>query len=383
MVHDMLKELQGIDPNHLAAIVRQDQGSPQFEIGDWVVERLSTKGIANPDGLFRFRGQGYEGQAAKPWAVVLKIIDGSYEAEDPRDIWYWKRELLVAQSGLLQHLPSPVVAPRVYATVEHENSAWLWMEYISDSTSEPWTPSQYAFVARELGRFNGAYLGGAPLPDYPWLATEHCRWWLATLQRRQPEQAWDNRFVRRAVARRLRPQVARVGAEKERWLGVLDQVPQVFSHFDFQRRNLFIRAREDGTDEVVAVDWGWVGRGPLGGDLFSLVGGSAILFEVELEGLPELEASAFEAYLAGLNDAGWNGDPDLVRLAYTTWFALWIGAVGPAATAVWTSDERIEAALQQFGRGPEEIAAAWALLCELGLERADEARRLRDQLQVG
>lgn len=167
MREDMLAQLRATDPTLLIELVRQDQRSPAFEIIDWTVERLSSQGIANPDGLFRFSGDGRAGQQIRPWSMVLKIVQKPDEEQDPRDTWYWKRELLAAQSQLLERLPGPVAAPRIYAAVEDEASGWLWMEQVSGSTTQLWTPAQYAFAARELGRFNGAYLTGVPLRPIP------------------------------------------------------------------------------------------------------------------------------------------------------------------------------------------------------------------------
>ena len=52
---DRLAQFRPIDPTEHTAIIRQDQASPAFELLDWTVERLSTKGISNPDGLFCLR----------------------------------------------------------------------------------------------------------------------------------------------------------------------------------------------------------------------------------------------------------------------------------------------------------------------------------------
>jgi hypothetical protein len=383
MRSDVLERLRAVDPRLLAEIVRQDQRSQSFELRDWTVERLSSQGIINPDALFRFSGHGRAGNEARPWAVVLKILHKPQEEQDRRDLWYWKRELLAGQSQLLERLPGPVMAPRVYAATEHADSGWLWMEHIGGNTSQSWTPAHYAFAARELGRFNAAYLTGSPLPTDPWLCMDHCRWWLRTLERYHPERAWDNPFVHTAFSEPVRRNVERLRAEAGRFLTVVNQLPQLFSHFDFQRRNLFIRARADGTDEVVAVDWAMVGIGPLGGDLVSLIGVSALLFEVEPEKVAELEGVSFDAYRAGLRDAGWAGDPDLIRLGYTAWLAVWIGATAPTLTAFWTAEGIRDLAKRHFGCGPEAIAASWATLCEFALDRADEARDLMDQLRLG
>ena len=132
---------------------------------------------------------------------------------------------------------------------------------------------------------------------------------------------------------------------------------------------------------VLLASCGWTapGRGARG-ELVALIGVSAVLFEVEPDDLRELETVAADAYVAGLRDAGWEGDADLVRLGYTAWLALWFGAAGPILTAVWTADATDESVVQPFGRGPEALAAGWATLCDFALDRGDEARLLMDRL---
>ena len=134
MTQAMLEQLQAIDPEVLTTIVRQDQRSPTFEITQWAVDRLSSKGIINPDGLFRFSGYGRAGDVSRPWSVVLKIVRKPDDQQNPRDIWYWKRELLAAQCQLLEHLRGPIAAPRIYAISEHADNGWLWMEHIVGRT---------------------------------------------------------------------------------------------------------------------------------------------------------------------------------------------------------------------------------------------------------
>ncbi|MEN9938381.1 MAG: hypothetical protein RLZZ387_4960, partial [Chloroflexota bacterium] len=379
MAVSMLEQLQAIDPNLLTEIARNVQDCRSFTITDWHVDRLSTKGIINPDGLFLFQGTGHDGRVSRPWSTVLKIIRRGGQEHDLRSIWYWKRELHTVQSGLLTRLPGGIRAPRIYAATEHTDSAWIWMEHIVPDSAQLWTPAQYALAARAVGTLNGAYLAGTPLPDEPWLCTEHCGWWLAAIEHYDPERAWENRFVRAAFPTALRLRVERLRADRERFLAVLTQLPQVFSHFDAQRRNLFIRTHDD-TPEVVAIDWALVGCGPVGGELCVLLADSALLCELAADDVPELEEACTAAYLSGLADAGWSGDPGLVRLGYCAWFAMHIGAAAPGATVAWTGDETGEAMQQAFGWDREAVVAQWARLCELALDRADEARHLMERL---
>lgn len=384
----MFEKLQSIDPSLLADVVRQDQRDRKYTITDWTVGRLSDRGILHPDGLFLFSGHGSNREASTPWSIVLKLLRYPDRELDPRHLNYWKREIEAFQSGLLTRLPGLVTAPRYYGSIEFAEGVGLWMEHIVETGPSRWTPHQYAFAAQQLGRFNGAYLNETPLPDYPWLSAGLVRAWTGGLME-DLDKAWENPIVRQTFSEKIHERCRRLWVERERFYTLLDRLPQVFSHLDFQRRNLFLRKREDGQDEIVAVDWAQCGIGALGGDLSNLIGLSSLLGELDTTALPALEGLAFEAYLSGLREAGWQGNPDLVRFGYTAWVGLWVGAFAPTGTSYWTADTpwwtREEAnafALQQFGKMGQELASDWAGICEFGLDRADEARQLADRLFV-
>lgn len=177
MASKTLTALQALDTAVITEVVRQDQQEPNLEVTDWTVKPLSTKGIMNPEGLFVFSGQVRAGESARPWSVVLKVLKKPKKEQEPHEIWYWKRELSAAQSGLLASLPGSVVAPRFYGTKEHEDSGWLWMEHVQETKGGVWTLDDYAFAARQLGQFNGAYLTGTPVPSEPWFCHKLVRQW--------------------------------------------------------------------------------------------------------------------------------------------------------------------------------------------------------------
>jgi hypothetical protein len=375
MAPNPLEELRNLDPALLVGVVRQDQRSPRFEITDWQVEPLSDQGIINPEGLFRVCGHGRDAAGARPWTVVVKIVKDPGQPRDPAHLWYWKRETLLAQSGLLDALPGPVCAPRFYGVIERERDDWLWIEYIADAVRGPWGLEGYVFAARQFGRFNAA-CAQSPLPDAPWLCRAHARGWAEGLS---PLKAWENPYVQRFFAAELQTRAGRLWAERERFYDALARLPQVFSHFDAQRRNLHTRRDAAGATEIIAIDWALCGIGPLGGDLYALIGSSAALCEWEPARLEEIEAAVYAAYLAGLAEGGWRGDPRLPRLGYTAWIALHWGLALPAASAFWLTESMIPHAQRRFGHSPEELALGWAALCNFSLNRGDEARGLREE----
>jgi hypothetical protein len=176
----------------------------------------------------------------------------------------------------------------------------------------------------------------------------------------------------------VRERVLRLWDEREHFLNVLNRLPQTFSHFDFSRRNLLIRARNDGREEVVAVDWALCGCGAVGGDLSSLLGTSAALFELDTTILSSIEPAVFEAYIKGLRDVGWTDNPELARLGYTAYLPMFWGLAFPSLIADHSNDE--QAVRRAYGCSREELASTWARLCEFALDRADEARDLMARL---
>jgi hypothetical protein len=167
--------LDAIDPAVLQEVVRQDRRDPDFLIADWAAEPVGQKGFADSEALFRIYGNGSGESTGEPWSVVLKILHASERELDPREPYYWRRELLLAQAGMLESLPGPLLAARMYKAADYGATAWVWMEYLVDSAPEHWSLEQFMFAARQLGRFSAPYLAGLDIPDYPWLVTEHCR----------------------------------------------------------------------------------------------------------------------------------------------------------------------------------------------------------------
>jgi len=371
--NDLIVTLQSLDPTILTRVVRLDQHSPNFAIGDLSVRRLSDRGIINPDGLWLFSGQGRDERGERPWSVVLKILNLPEGGGTDEDGY----ELLVARSGLTERLPGPVKAQRFYETQKRPEAAWIWMEHVQPKSSDPWRLEDYAFTARQIGRWNGAFLNGKALPREPWLKRQQYRIWI---NRDNNAEAYNFPLNQKYITGTTRARQERLWAEREQFFRVLESLPQVFSHFDLQRRNLFIRTGQDGRDELVAVDWAWCGIGSVGAELYSLVGGSVTLLEWPVSALPELDAVTFSNYLEGLREAGWLGEAELARLGYTAWLAVWWGCVFPIAFTFWASEGFRSYALQQFGVAGEAMYEKWMPWLEAILDYADEARQLASKL---
>jgi len=97
----------------------------------------------------------------------------------------------------------------------------------------------------------------------------------------------------------------------------LDALPQTLCHGDTQRHNLFLTTGSDGRPEVVAIDWGPVGLGPIGEDGANYDSGVVADLAMSVEQIAEYCEACYERYLAGVRAAGWTGESRLARLGYT------------------------------------------------------------------
>jgi hypothetical protein len=390
VAQDILTSLRTIDPVVLTDVVRQDQRSSTFAITEWAVAPLSHHTIIDTTGgLYCFTGRGRDEQGERTWSVVLKIVNnpGHENAQNPRNWAYWKREQLAFQSGVLPNLPSPLIAPRCYGVREDGNGAWIWMEHIVEMAPRRWTLEEYARAARHFGTFQAAYVVDAPYKDEPWLTDGFFRsvyapndWWTPHMDPAQPGNTWESPVTQAWYTADRKARTLSLFAERETFLAILDRLPPVLCHNDAHRRNLLLCKRPDGQYQTVALDWAFAGRGALGADTSELVMTSLFFLEQDPTLVADLATSVLDGYIAGLCDAGWNGDVRVVRLAYLASVALGFGISMPGWIGFMLGEELIANTTQQFGRSADEIARAWMMLWEYAQTCADEARDLMREL---
>ena len=324
--------LQSIDQSTLTPIVRQALHRPNCQIREWHTSQLGG-GAGNPVsvGLYRFEGVGQDGDEPVAWSVVLEILQSPAnvgwvnmgEGDDQTHWNYWKRELLLYQSGLLESLPEGLVAPRCYGAVELPNQvAMLWLEDIHDAYAGVWSLERYALTARHLGRLNGRYLVEPVKPVFPWFGRQRSRQWVVGLSGWQT-LPWDHPLVRKRYPRPEQNSFRRMLDENERFLVKLDGLPQALGHGDTYPTNFMSRHLANGLEQTVALDWALMGIEPLGDDLGQLVfGAQTNLLEIRGEDVTE---TLFAAYLDGLGDMGCRIEPSLVRFGFAAAAALRVG----------------------------------------------------------
>ena len=295
---------------------------------------------------------------------------GLDQREILRDALRWDREADAYGSGLLETLPRGLVAPRCFAIDNREASAWLWLEDITEGMLA-WDVKRYALAARHLGRFNGEYLTGRPIPEFPWLSRAWLQNWVRYFTTSSGPLLADDRVWARPPTADLFPETLRADlrrllAESDRWWRALDRLPLVFSHLDAFRANLLSRAGPHGV-ETVAVDWAVAGIAPLGAEVAQLVIAS-LFYHGDPADPTELASQCLDGYGQGLSDAGYRvSESDLQRAYVINAVARWGLIIGPLGRV---GDPASEEAMSRTFRFPFSriigmIAAKTRYLCAI------------------
>ncbi len=371
---DIEAELQAIDRETLNSLVRKALDSDTVEVTDWEYHPINSY---SDNLMYRWAGKAHDPGAGPssrdgiPWAIILKIV--SQRAE------FGPREARAYQSGLLAALPGGMAAPRCLAVEEQAGYDWMWLEELTDHVGQPWPLNRYRLAARHLGRFNGAYLTSRPLPTDPWLSRGFLRAWVtrrATSAAKLPGIR-EHPLVHRAFPPAVADGVLRLWRDMDTLLAALDQLPQTLCHLDANPSNLFARRGADGQEQTVAIDWECVGIAPLGAEMVGLVSSGLWRGMVEMAAARELDELAFAGYLVGLREAGWQGEPRMVRFGYTAASALrYLLAFAGGTMSAALREHRHALEEQRHGRPIQEIMDREGEWRRFLLGLADEAWEL-------
>jgi hypothetical protein len=233
-----------------------------------------------------------------------------------------------------------------------------------------------------MGRFNGGYVAGEPLPAVEGLGPGGLRSWVSA-SRGWAAAGAVSRRTPASLGVRAVPDldaVMRLLLDAERMLDQIDRLPQTFVHRDATPGNVLVRATADGNELFVLIDWMLAGRGALGEDAAGIVGATAWQLLTEPRDARALEERVLTGYLAGLRDAGWNGDDRLVRFGYAATLALrfaplilaWVPELDDTSKSDWF--------VRKFARPAADVADAWGEMLPFLLARGQEARSLADDL---
>jgi Phosphotransferase enzyme family len=341
--------------------------------GPPTVEPLPHAAVASATaGLWRVR-------IAERSAVVKLLAHApaggspNWRSGDEESHWYyWRREAEAYRSGLLAGLGGGIRAPRCDLVADRgDGSVALWLEDLRGDPASSWSLDRYQLAARHLGQAQGEFIAARRLPDDPWLSRRWLRSYLDQPLRRltvpTDRELWRHPLLAGWFPAPPTAALQAMRADRGRFLAALDRMPTTLCHHDFHPANLF----DGGHGTTAAIDWSFVGIGPLGEDAGNLVPDAVLDFHVDPEDLDALYEAVAGGYAAGLRAAGWSGPDATVRLAMSATMAAKFAWIGPAlAHAVIDGRELLN------GRPLGDAVPWWAPTVGFLLDRAREAREL-------
>lgn len=312
--------------SNLHTPLRRLLGNEVSSISDWSC--LQIVGGGDELGVWRVSGTAIVAGADRPWTIFLKGWPPPQIDADPAD-WDWPgRETLLYRSRIVADLAGHIIAPRFLGEMDRPDAShWLWLEGISDDADPPWALERYGLIARRLGQMNGRFLPDKTLPDEAWLSRNWLRQWVEEAEQavRDLKRHADHPLIHLVLPPSISSSLIRLWAERKALFALLEELPQTFCHLDAFRRNLFLRQRPDGSDEIVAIDWGYAGIAALGEEIAPLVAATLFFGDVPPSDAQRLESLVMDGYIDGLHDAGWSGGADQVLTGYVASVALRYG----------------------------------------------------------
>ena len=348
-------QLAALPPAAISTLVGQALGGTGWAVSAWRHTRIHMSHGPASGGLYRLSGTAQAGGQLRDWSLILKVVTPlagmtPEQNDDQSHPIYWKREVLVYQSGWLAHLPGGLRGPRCFSIESQpDGTVWLWLEDVRDRYGEQWPLEQYARAARSLGRFNGAYLAGQPRPPYAWLPSRGDEprgviaafGWVEALAR--DPATWQHPLLRSTFPEHVVAGLPGLWDSRQRLLDAFDRLPRTVCHQDAWRGNLFAPVG-GADDELVAIDWAYVRWSVVGTDLGDLAVAGYGMLPLRLS-LADIDGAVFDAYLYGLREAGWAAPRAQVRFAYNTAAAVKYGCL-----LIWLPNVLDDARRDSFSR---------------------------------
>lgn len=315
------------DVEYLVRSVQKLLEEPDAVIQSWEVEPINPGRLNfTTSGIYRIRGTATAAGALLSWSLILKCIKpDSAEKEDVTYHNYWKREAEIFSSGILDHLPGRIIAPRCFSVQYRlDHTIGLWMEdvFCHSKCDHVWPLDDWGWIAERLGEFHGAYLTGAPLPQQEWICPSWLKSWVRGCRQYAPviqKQAhsiwqWFNQY----------------SEQLDKVINTLDQLPRVLSHQDLGQGNIFMPTERLDDSVLTLIDWQFMSISGVGEELGKLFGVNASLGHIAAEDIFTAKEEMFDRYMYGLRTAGWMGDERLARYGY---------CVAIAARSMWEVPE--------------------------------------------
>ena len=175
---DVEGAVAALDAGIVAAVARAALDAPGAGVEAWTHERIPA-GLGDATaGTFRVTGTARVGGALKvthPGWGPDADARAARAAADPAHWRNWQREALVYQSGAVAGVPGGFAPARCLRVDLGARQAHLWLEEVRADEPQPWPAARLRLTAQHLGRFQGAFAAGRPLPPEPWFPRDWLR----------------------------------------------------------------------------------------------------------------------------------------------------------------------------------------------------------------
>jgi hypothetical protein len=293
-------------------------------------------------------------------------------SDDPHHWNYWRREADACTSDELRASLAGTGLEMPAATIEEDDDGiTLWLDFVPGVPGTDFDLADHQALARGLGRWQAQ----GPL-DVPWGSRGFLRAYSGSKPAPFPllddDAAWALPIIRDCFPGMLRDGWRRLVANRERLLSIMESLPRTRGHLDVWAGNTTRRVG----GPVALFDWSFTGDAALGEDIGNQVPDGVFDLFWPAERVGELDEAVFEAYLDGLRQRGWGGDPRVVRL----------GMAAASVKYAWLLPQMLEEASDPVGRAywrevdPTLKYAARGKGMVRMVNWADEAIRLADQL---
>ncbi|GLX66664.1 hypothetical protein [Paenibacillus glycanilyticus] len=364
-----------IDSAYLQSLLRRIVPSNCLQLLSWNCSPLGNN--KEESSVYRVSCSFLDNDRERNYALILKILKPDYLRNQVDHYYYWKREALVYGSGILNQLPNSIRAPLCYAVEEHpEENVWIWLEDMAiEELQIDWSLEHMQKISCLLGKFNGVYITGTPLPTESFLCHSWIRSWVevcAAYAKPIEEQKviWDS-CLEDFDGNSYMWELYHINRNRvNSLLQTIELLPRVFAHQDVHWDNIFIE-QLNGIDSLIAIDWQFASISGVGEELGRMFGYALIKNKIPVNKIADYKEKLLQHYLQGLRDQGWDGNPILVRFGFIASASL---------RFIMVIDKLISNLVEVDRKKQEEKSRHLLFVARALLELAEESWKLRSEV---
>jgi hypothetical protein len=316
-----------VTDEHLTRLVSDLLGDDQARLVDVAVEEVEYDIPAITTASRHWvSGHAATSRGTEPFRMFVKHIQSwerhpffQFVPEEFRGLAAagvpWRTEADIYRSDLGDRLPAGLRMPRALDVVDLDDlSAAIWIEDVRPREAV-WDLARYQRAAYLVGRL-AASPDVAPLAglrDVEWSLGIYTsgRLEVQVFPMLRGEEIWQHPLCR-AFDPDLRERLRTTADRAHELAAEGDALPWLTSHGDACPNNLL----DDGSGDLVMIDFGYWGRAPVGFDLQCLLVGDVQIGRRSAATLADVDETIIQAYVEGLRAEGCDIDEAVVRRAH-------------------------------------------------------------------